>query len=210
MTPPGASVIVVAGEDTNDCKTVEILVRELRPALKSKLVRIGDPVRLKTATGDNLTKRIGTIVNKAKGRAARDRARLSGLIVHEDLDAPTGPQYAAVRRRLADALAKESPCGTALALAAEETEAWLLLFPDAFPHLHAGWSVPARLRGKNTGTLKNPKELLQNKIGSPAYRETEGPDIMSEARRAGLINNPVGINQSYTDFVADLENLGAN
>lgn len=209
-TPTGASVIVIAGEDTNDCKVVEILVRELRPALKSKLVRISDPVRLKTATGDNLTKRIGTIVNKAKGRAVRDRARLSGIIVHEDLDAPTGPQYAAVRRRLADALAKHSPCGTALALAAEETEAWLLLFPDAFPRVHPGWSIPAQLRGKNTGTIKNPKELLRKRLGTPVYRETEGPDIMCEAQQAGLIGSLVGINQSYTDFATDLENLASD
>ncbi|MFI6084143.1 hypothetical protein ACIBBB_24710 [Streptomyces sp. NPDC051217] len=167
-------------------------------------------MRLKTATGDNLTKRIATIVNKAKGRAVRDRARLSGIIVHEDLDAPTGPGYAAVRSRLADALAKHSPCGTVLALAAEETEAWLLLFPDAFPTVHSGWSVPSRLRGKNTGTIKNPKELLRSRLGTPLYRETEGPDIMGEAQRAGLIANPVGGNRSYTDFVTDLGNLAAD
>lgn len=206
--PSGRSVIVIAGEDSNDRKALEVLVRELRPTPNSKLVHISDPVRLKTATGDNLTQRIRTVVNKAKGRAARDRAALAGLVVHEDLDAPTGPAYTTVRRRIAAALARHSPCGTALALAAEETEAWLLLFPDAFPRVHPGWSVPAQLRGKNTGTVKAPKEQLQKRLGSPVYRESEGPDIMRAAQEAGLIGDPVGTNQSYTDFVADLGNLG--
>ncbi|TDC27179.1 hypothetical protein E1265_02330 [Streptomyces sp. 8K308] len=199
--------MVIAGEDSNDCRALEILIRELQPSLKSKLVRISDPVRLKTATEGNLSQRIRTIVNKAKARAARDRARLSGIILHEDLDAPTGPHYSAVRSRLADALAKHSPCGTALALAAEETEAWLLLFPDAFPHVHPGWSVPAQLRGKDTGTIKGPKELLKKKLGTPIYRESEGPDIMLAAQQSGLLVSPVGTNQSYLDFVADLNDL---
>lgn len=201
------SVIVIAGEDSNDRKALDVLVRELRPTLSSRLVHISDPVRLKTATGDNLTQRIRTVVNKAKGRAARDRAQLAGIVVHEDLDASTGPAYAAVRHRIAAALARHSPCGTALALAAEETEAWLLLFPDAFPRVHPGWSVPAQLRGRNTGTVKDPKELLQKRLGSPVYRESEGPDIMGAARDAGLIGSPVGTNQSYSDFVTDLGNL---
>lgn len=203
-------MIVIAGEDANDRKAMEILVGELRPALMGRVVHIKDPVRLKTATGDNLTQRIRTVINKAKGRAARDRAQLSGIIVHEDLDGPTGPAYEAVRRRLSRALARHSPCGTVLALAAEETEAWLLLFPDAFHHVHTGWSIPAQLRGKNTGTIKDPKEQLQRKLGKPVYRESEGPDIMRAAQRAGLIRSPVGTNQSYTDFVTDLGNLRAN
>lgn len=202
-------MIVIAGEDANDRKALEVLVREHRPTLKSELVHINDPVRIKTATGTNLTKRIRTVVNKARGRAVRDGARLSGIIVHEDLDAPTGPNYAAVRRRIAGALAEHSPCGSVLALAAEETEAWLLLFPDAFPRVHRGWRIPSQLRGKNTGTVKDPKELLQKRLGSPVYRESEGPGIMREAHRAGLLDRPVGTNQSYTDFVADLGRLTA-
>lgn len=203
------AVIVIAGEDANDRKALEVLVRKHRPGLRGKLVHISDPVRIKAATGANLTKRIRAVVNKAKGRAARDRAQLSGIIVHEDLDAPTGPQYVHERRRLADALAQHSPCGTALALAAEETEAWLLLFPDAFPRVHPGWKVPPQLRAKDTGTVKDPKELLQKKLGSPVYRESEAPAIMRAAQEAGLLGSPSGVNQSYRDFVTDLGNLEA-
>ncbi|MGW7284780.1 hypothetical protein ACWGH4_04670 [Streptomyces sp. NPDC054847] len=203
-------MIVLAGEDSNDCRAVEVLIRELRPDLPGKLVRISDPVRLKTATGDNLTERICTVIKKAKGRAARDRARLEGIVIHEDLDAPTGPSYEVVRRRIADALKRHSPCGAALALAAEETEAWLLLFPDAFPSVHPGWSVPAQMRGRNTGKLRSPKELLQRKLGNPTYRESEAPTIMAAAQTAGLLDRPTGSNPSYADFVADLATLRAD
>lgn len=202
--PRQQTALVIAGEDGNDRQVLCELIRESCPRLTANLLEIRDPVRLKTATGPNLTIRVRTLVNKARARAIRDDAVLAGILVHEDLDAAAAGSYAAVRAAISGELARQSDCATALALAAWETEAWLLLFPAAFTELHKGWKVPAALCGKDTGRLSNPKELLQSKIGAPKYRESDAPALIRSARKLGLVGKPAGSNTSYADFVADL------
>lgn len=199
-------MIVVAGEHTNDRKIVTHLVRALCPGLEAEIVEISDDVRLKSATGDRLAQRVQILVKKAKAKALSKKADLSGLIVHEDLDGVTDNKYDAVRKALASAFEHNSPCPTGLALAAWESEAWLLLFPTAFTHVHRGWRIPASLSSRDTGKLSGPKELLQQKLGSPKFREDDGPKVMAAACKHGLLVGPIhGSNRSYADFVSDLE-----
>lgn len=198
-------VIVLAGEDSNDCRIVAQILREHHPGLgAAKLVEIADPVRLKSASPPDLTARVRTLVGKAKGRALRARAELLGLVVHEDLDGYTDQQYVRVRQAVAAELSRQSPCDTAFALAAWESEAWLLLFPDAFPHVKSRWKVPEDLRNRDTGTLKDPKKVLREKLGPPVFRESDGPAIAEAARTEGLLSSPTGTNRSYADFITDL------
>ncbi|NYI03496.1 hypothetical protein [Allostreptomyces psammosilenae] len=197
---------MVAGEDANDRKIVTHLVQEFCPSLGAKVVEIRDDVRLKSATGANLTQRIQTLVRKAKARALREGAGLAGIVVHEDLDGVTDETYDRVRRAISAELAKHSPCGTALALAAWESEAWLLLFPAAFPAVRPGWRLPVQLHRRDTGQLTDPKELLQTKLPAPRYRESDGPDLIAAARKHGLLRaGPVGLNRSYAEFVGELK-----
>lgn len=205
---PQRSVIVVAGEHTNDRTVVARLIRELCPGLPSEIAEIRDDVRLKQATGANLTARVRTLVRKANAKATSRQAELAGLVVHEDLDGVTDGRYATVRRTLAEALSSSSPCPTALALAAWETEAWLLLFPDAFPRVHPGWRLPAALTGRDTGMIASPKEALQRRLGTPRFREDDGVRVISAACELGLVAEAGRIrggNRSYRDFVAELD-----
>ncbi|WP_248843915.1 hypothetical protein [Streptomyces hirsutus] len=204
--PQARGVIVLAGEDSNDCRIVAEIIKQHHPDLgNARLVEISDKTRLKTATGPELAARIRTIIGKAKGRALRAKGPLVGLVIHEDLDGYTDAEYTRIRANVAGALSRESPCNSALALAAWESEAWLLLFPDAFPAIRSNWKVPAQLRGRDTGTLKSPKEELKHKLNSPAFRECDGPEVAKQARSSGLLaSGPTGTNRSYKDFVHEL------
>ena len=204
--PQERGVIVLAGEDSNDCRIVAEIIKQHHPALgNARLVELSDNTRLKMATGPDLTARVRPIIGKAKGRALRATGPLVGLVIHEDLYGYTDAAYTRIRANVAGALSRESPCNSALALAAWESEAWLLLFPNAFPAVRPNWKVPAQLQGRDTGTVKSPKEELKRRLGSPAFRESDGPKIAEQARSLGLlVSGPTGTNRSYKDFVHEV------
>lgn len=203
--PRGRSVIVLAGEDSNDCKIVAEILRSHIGSVR--MVEVTDKVRLKSAaTASTRAERVSTLVRKAKARALRARADMVGLVVHEDLDGVTDAAYETIRAALAAELRRQSPCDCAFALAAFESESWLLLFPDAFAHLQPQWKIAQPLRGRDTGLLPNPKESLQRALTTPRFRESDGPRVAEAARTQGLMATPHGRNRSYTDFIADLGN----
>lgn len=200
-------VIVLAGEDQNDCQILAELIRAHRPDLSesTKLVRINDPVRLRRKSGPELAAAVKTLTGKARAKALRERAELLGFVVHEDLDGYTDADYDRIRKALADELTRQcQEFRTALALAAWESESWLLLFPDAFPHVRPRWKVPVRLLDKDTGRIKGAKEELKRGLGSPVFRESDGPAVARKALEHRLIPSPRGSNRSYADFVGDL------
>jgi hypothetical protein len=81
-------VVVLAGEDQNDCEILAALIRARRPdiAASAKLVRVNDSVRLRKKTGAELSAAVETLLGKALGKARQQRAELHGVVVHEDLD----------------------------------------------------------------------------------------------------------------------------
>lgn len=200
-------VVVLAGEGDNDRQILGILLQSLNTDLQGRLVQIKDPVRLKTATGRNLEERVRTIVRKARAKAQLNNSQLAGLVVHEDLDAVIGPEYDTVRSRITGELQRQLPDSTCLALAAYEVEAWMLLFPEALEHSRAGWRVPASRRGKNTGSFHDPKRILEEELGRPKYRESDGPDVFRKAVELGLLSRPAGSNRSYQDFLDEVGKL---
>ncbi|MFG3198508.1 hypothetical protein ACGFYT_20525 [Streptomyces sp. NPDC048208] len=207
-TAPQSGVIVLAGEDQNDCEIMAALIRAHRPDLctTSKLVRINDPVRLRRKSGDDLATAVKVLTGKARAKARQQKARLTGFVVHEDLDAFTGSDYGRVRKVITDELGRqEDGFRTALALAAWESEGWLLLFPEAFPRVRPRWRVPVQLRGRDSGRIKKPKQELKNRLGTPLFRESDGPLVARKALEHGLIPAPEGTNGSYADFVGDLK-----
>ncbi|MFG3102821.1 hypothetical protein ACGFZL_20205 [Streptomyces sp. NPDC048182] len=201
-------MIVLAGEDKNDCEIMAALIRAHRPDLAgaANLVRINDPVRLRRKTGPDLTTAVRALVGKARAKALQQKAQLAGFVIHEDMDGFTDPHYAKARTAVTDELSRQ--CHglhpTALALAAWESEGWLLLFPEAFPLLHPKWKLPPGLRGRDTGRIKDPKGELKERLVAPAFRESDGPLVMRKALEHHLIPTPKGKNDSYADFLADL------
>lgn len=198
-------LIVVAGESSNDREAITHLVRARLVSFAGKVATINDPVALKDATGTNLASRVGKLVQKAKAAAAKEKAELYGLAMHLDLDDVSNSRYDAVRAKLQAEFGTRCPVPLALALATWETEGWLLLFPDAFPKVHQAWKVPQQLRGKDTAQIRNPKEELQHRLGSPRYRESDSPAVVRAAVQLGQApSKPVGSNRSYRDFLDDL------
>lgn len=200
-------VIVLAGEDQNDCEILASLIRAHRPDLSAaaKLVRINDPVRLRKKTGPDLAVAVKALAGKARAKARQQRAELLGFVVHEDLDGYADAQYDRIRRTLTDEFARQcQEFRTALALAAWESEGWLLLFPEAFPLVRPGWKIPDRLLDKDTGRVKDAKEELKRGLGHPVFRESDGPAVARKALEHRLIPSPRGSNRSYADFVGDL------
>ncbi|MGW2893181.1 hypothetical protein ACWDAO_00735 [Streptomyces sp. NPDC001212] len=204
---PERGVIVLAGEDRNDCEVLAALIRAHRPDLDTtaKLVRINDPVRLRRKSGPKLAAAVEALAGKAQAKARLERAELLGFVVHEDLDGYTDAQYDRIRKTLADEFTRQcQEFRTAIALAAWETEGWLLLFPEAFPHVRPRWKVPAHLLDRDTGRVKHAKEELKRGLGQPVFRESDGPAVAREALKHRLIPSPRGSNRSYDDFVGDL------
>lgn len=200
-------VIVLAGEDRNDCEILASLIRAHRPDLgaAAKLVRINDPVRLRRKSGPDLAAAVKTLAGKARAKALQQRTTLLGFVVHEDLDGYTDAQYDRIRKALTDEFARQCQgFWTAVALAAWETEGWLLLFPDAFPRFRPSWKVPDRLLDRDTGRIKDAKEELKRGLGLPVFRESDGPKVALEALKHRLILSPRGSNRSYADFVREL------
>ncbi|KUO03968.1 hypothetical protein AQJ67_14540 [Streptomyces caeruleatus] len=197
-------MIVLAGEDENDCKILAELVRAHHPGLgNSRIVRINDPVRLKKKTGGDLESSVRALVGKARGKALQQKGQLAAFAVHEDLDGYADDRYRAVRRTIAAELNRQCPADSAYALAAWESEGWLLLFPEAFPRVRSKWKIPAQLRGKDTGLIDDPKGKLKRELKSPSFRESDGPLIAAAAAKHGLLTAPVGHNRSHADLVAD-------
>ncbi|MEU6729040.1 hypothetical protein ABZ917_35495 [Nonomuraea wenchangensis] len=196
--------MVLAGEDRNDRLCLRVLLEDLCPEMRGRLVEIGDSVRLHQATDVNLQARAETLARKVRARAARESADVACVFVHEDLDRVDDDDVPAVRERVQKALG--SALGNAhYALAVSEVEAWLLLFPEALTALVSAWSLPSRFRGRDTGRFPDPKRILTEEVSGTGrrYRESDAPVVLEHAARLGLLPGPVGRNRSYDRLRAD-------
>jgi hypothetical protein len=197
-------VVVIAGEDRNDRAVLRLVLEQVCPDMRGRLVEINDAVRLRNASGATLAQRVRTLVRLARARATRERADLACVFVHENFDAPASAGCAEVHRRVTEALAREF--GTAHdVLAAAETEAWLLLFPDAVAGHVPTWRVPRQYRGIDTGQLPDPKRTLAVEVSrsGPRYRESEAPAVIAMAVELDILHQPSRTNQSWTQLNND-------
>ncbi|MGC5343081.1 hypothetical protein ACPXCE_16145 [Streptomyces sp. DT24] len=200
-------IVVLAGESANDRRMPAGFIKAAHPGLAAAvtLTEITDPVRLRKKSGTDLAAAAGTLVRKARGKAKLKAGEFVGIAVHEDMEACPGAGYDTVRRAVTAALAKASGSASSVyALAAAESEAWLLLFPEAFPLYRASWKIPAQWHGRDAGRRRTPEEDLEAQLISPRFREGDGPEIISKALTEGLLPAPNGSNRSYSEFVEDL------
>ncbi|AWL39098.1 MULTISPECIES: hypothetical protein [unclassified Streptomyces] len=176
-----------------------------RLAASVTLTEITDQVRLRKKTGAELETAARTLVGKARGKAHLKAGEFVGIAVHEDMDACPGPAYDTARKAVSAALSKATgTCSSAYALAAAESEAWLLLFPEAFTLYRPSWKIPAKWQGRDSGKLRNPKEDLEGLLVHPRFMERDGPEIVAKALGQGLLASPQGSNRSYEEFIADI------
>lgn len=198
-------VVVIAGEDANDRKCLRVLLEQFCPEMRGRIVEVNDPVRLRCAGDDTLSKRAETLARKVRARAARENADVACVFVHEDLDGVDGPNFTAERERVQRALVQV--LGKAhYVLAVEEIEAWLLLFPEALTGLVSSWKVPAQYRSRDTGTVVDPKGVMKRIVSGNAgrrYRESDAPEVLNKAAALGCLNRPAGTNRSWTQLRFD-------
>ncbi|MGA5168342.1 MULTISPECIES: hypothetical protein [Streptomyces] len=197
------SVIVVAGEGDYDRKVLQHLVPALHPGECPEVRMLKKPIRLARAHA-TLHPRLQEIKKHAAGIA--DTAELAGIVIHADLDGVADDTYDTLRRRLReemDGVFKGTP--SALALAAYEIEAWLMLFPKAFTALHPGWKLREADCRRDLARLEKTKEHLKKQLTKPGYLESHAPKIMEKAVEGGHVSQtPPGNNRSFLDFAKDI------
>ncbi|MFJ4863719.1 hypothetical protein [Streptomyces sp. NPDC088748] len=197
------SVIVVAGEGDYDRKVLQHLIPALHPGQCPEVRMLKKPIRLARAQSQ-LSPRLQKI--KQYADALADTAELAGIVIHADLDGVADDGYERLRRRISEEMRgvfKGTP--SALALAAYEIEAWLMLFPDAFPKVRPGWKVREADCRRDLAKLEKAKEHLVKYLGTPAYRESDAPAIMQAAVQGGHVSHrPAGKNRSYLDFADEM------
>ncbi|MGV9697292.1 hypothetical protein ACWDTR_16265 [Streptomyces sp. NPDC003470] len=197
------SVIVVAGEGNYDREVLRHLVPALHPGGCPEVINMKKPIRLARAQA-KLSPRLEEIKRFALGVA--DKAKLAGVVIHVDLDGVADETYDKLRRRITEEMrATFRDCPSALALAAYEIEAWLMLFPEAFPKVRPGWRLREADCRRDLARLERAKEHLVRHLGKPPYRESDAPTIMQAAVKGGHVTTrPAGNNRSFRDFADDM------
>jgi hypothetical protein len=197
-------VVVLAGEDSNDRRSLRIVLEAFCPEMRGRIVEINDPARLRDAGPQNLATRVDKLARLIRARATRENADLACVFVHEDFDRVDGSDFDVAHDRVQAALTKEF--GTAhYVLSVWEMEAWLLLFPDALTGLVKSWKVPAQYRNRDTGSLDDPKKILMQKVSGTGrrYRESDAPDVLARAVALNRIDRPEGTNRSWQRLHVD-------
>lgn len=198
------SVIVVAGEGPLDFEVLRHLIPALHPGRCPAVKYMRKPVRLARAQA-TLSPRLQEIRRFAEGHA--DTAKLAGVVVHVDFDAVADEHYDKVRKRITEEMRAtfKGCCPSALALAAYEMEAWLMLFPKAFPEVNRGWQIPEAELRRDLARIEKTKEHLTKCLGKPTYSEKLAPKIMEMAVKGGHVTaRPAGNNRSFRDFADEL------
>lgn len=173
--------------------------------MQGRIVFLNDKVPLRDAGEENLKKRVARFASQVRARAARERASIAAVFVHEDLDEVDSRRWDLIHGRVQRALARELE-NAHYVLAAWEIEAWLLLFPEEVAAFAAKWQVPASRRGRDTGRFQDPKRIFKEEISraGTTYRESDAPAIASRIIAQEALSSQSGSNRSYEAFSSDV------
>ncbi|GAA3964021.1 hypothetical protein FOF52_00015 [Thermobifida alba] len=204
-------VVVVAGEDRNDRASLRILLEEICPEMRGRIVEIKDKVRLREATGSNLRDRVDTLARKVRARAKLEQAEVACVFIHEDLDAPESRGYSEVHQKVERELRTQLDSAHYV-LAVAEMEAWMLLFPQALTAMVSTWKLPAKHQGRDTGRITDPKKILMGELGKGKrrYRESDASDVFRTIVDGGHLASPKGSNRSWDRFCSDARECGSS
>ncbi|WP_436493417.1 hypothetical protein [Actinokineospora sp. HUAS TT18] len=203
-------LIAFFGEDLNDSNSLRILFEALRPDLgvcktrsfKKPLTLVkGIDLAKQRARSRTLRKFVASLANHLDVVIA---------VLHEDADA-IEPAHVPI----SDQILKNYsglPCLVIAAVPAWEMESWWFLFPKAVAAVNSGWREPSDYVGRDTGKIRNSKEVLKVKT-RPAvrrglqakvrdYEESDSVKIAQNIVTLGLIDQPAGKSESWDSFVA--------
>lgn len=199
-------IIVVAGESSNDRAILRHFLEAFCPEMHGRIVFLNDKICLRDAGDITLAARVEHFKKLIRARAAREKAPVAGIFLHEDLDEVDSDSYKLIRDRVQRALTREL-MNAHYVLAAWEIEAWLLLFPESVAHFNTGWEVPSRRRRRDTGMFQDPKRIFKDEVckSGASYRETDGPGIAELAVARGEHLAPDGSNRSFADFRTSID-----
>jgi len=198
-------VVVLAGEDRNDRSSLRVVLEELCPQMRGRIVEINDVPRLRNARAETLVNRVEGLARLVRARGAREDAEVACVFIQEDLDQLDGDIYLKTRQRVQTALDATFPSAHYV-LPVWELEAWLLLFPESLGSFVAGWNVPRQFSGVDTGRISDPKQVLMRSVTGTSrrrYRESDAPDLFGKAVALGEIHRPTGTNRSWAKFRED-------
>jgi hypothetical protein len=172
--------------------------------MQGRIVFLNDKFPLRDASGTTLNERVKRFSLLVQVKAARERASIAAVFLHEDLDDVDSERYESVRDRVQHALVRELK-NAHYVLAVWEIEAWLLLFPEEVTGFTTGWQVPAKRRGRDTGMFQDPKRIFKDEISKAGtrYRESDAPAIARHIVALAKYPAPIGSNRSFEAFRAD-------
>lgn len=162
-------IVIVAGESANDREVLRCFLEAFCPQMHGRIVFLNDKVPLRDASEATLNDRVRHFALLVQAKAARERASIAAVFLHEDLDDVDSERYETVRERVQRALTRVLE-NAHYVLAVWEVEAWLLLFPEEVTGFITGWQIPTKRRGKDTGKFQDPKRILKEEISKTGTR----------------------------------------
>lgn len=197
--------VLVFGEDENDTKLLAELLVALCPEMAGLVKPFRrPPILIKDADPRKVPSRVDAVATLIE--AERASADVVCVFAHEDCD-DFEPAHEGLSRKIEEGFASAGYHVHAVT-PAWETEAWLLLWPDAVAAYRSKWASLRKYRGRDVGKVENAKEALTRALrpsgkGASAvrdYRESDAPAIAQLVRELGLARTPAGRSLSYERF----------
>ena len=195
-----APVVLVFGEDSNDVRSVSILIEALCPTLKGRVKARREPPSLQRGASPSAT---FSWVDRIADVVRNNERPVACVFVHRDSDAPDpagrlqSETEAALRAAgLADAHA---------VVPVQEIESWWMLFPDAAEQVRSSWRGQLDRSQGDRDAIPNPKEALGRRTGrvNPrvAYSPADSPRIADRVAAAiEADTQPTGGSRSFERF----------
>lgn len=202
--------VLVFGESENDTRVIEELIVALCPGLANRVKSFRNPpILIKDASVRSVPDRVQIIV--ALIRAESLSANVLCVFAHEDCD-DVEPAHEALSLKIEEAFARRGHHVHAVT-PAWETEAWLLLWPDALAAYRPKWHSTDSFKGRDIGQIVDAKETMiralrpsgSNKGRVRDYRESDAPGIAKLVRSLELARIPAARSRSYARFREHVE-----
>lgn len=210
-------LVIVFGEDTNDC---EAIIEFTRAALKNpKAIQVRhrrSPV-VHLRKGDKPETRLDVATRILKQvKADSVRSEVVSVIAHQDCDA-VEPAHIEAAQIMEATLARAGIPNPIAAAPAWETETWLMQFPQALEATRGCWNR-VDYGTRDLGTVQNAKEDLRSKLRPKTqearnrcrdYSESDAPVVAGHANKLGLLAKQRSTKcHSFDHFVEKVAKLG--
>jgi hypothetical protein len=200
-------VVLFFGENPHDSEALRELYRAIRPQGPPAEIRREPLILVRQAETSKQRKQASRIASIAA--AERARRPVEAVVVHRDCDA-VEPTHVATARELEVELGAAGVPNPIPATPAWCTEAWWFLWPAAVAAVNARWK-PLKAPQTQLGKIRDAKQALIRRLrpaGSVTtqdYTESDSPRIAAKVRELSLIDQPLGVSESFRAFRTALE-----